>query len=118
MTTDPGALDGRTACTVDELLAEARSSLPGRPSPCQALAAQATGALLIDIRGDDQRRSVSFLAAYGISRPRRARSHQEPRQLESAVLEFAKFVRAVEFGGLFQSVEAVGQVLAPVRGCP
>jgi hypothetical protein len=51
MTAEAGAPDGRTACTVDELLIEARSSLPRRPSPAEALAAQATGALLIDIRG-------------------------------------------------------------------
>ena len=42
--------------TVDELLAPARVTLPHRPSPSQALCAQAEGALLIDIRGDDQRR--------------------------------------------------------------
>src|SRR5579863_9287789 len=45
-----------TAKTVDELLAEARAMLPHRPSPAEALHAQANGALLIDIRGDDQRR--------------------------------------------------------------
>jgi rhodanese-related sulfurtransferase len=42
--------------TVDELLAQARAMLPHRPSPAEALRAQARGALLIDIRGDDQRR--------------------------------------------------------------
>ncbi len=41
--------------TVDELLAEARAMLPHRPGPAEALAAQACGALLVDIRGDDQR---------------------------------------------------------------
>ena len=46
----------RTAMTVDELLAQARATLPHRPSPAQALRAQAHGDLLIDIRGDDQRR--------------------------------------------------------------
>jgi hypothetical protein len=30
--------------------------LPHRPSPAEALHAQANGALLVDIRGDDQRR--------------------------------------------------------------
>ena len=45
-----------TPKTVDELLAEARSVLPHRPSPAEALHAQAGGALLVDIRGDDQRR--------------------------------------------------------------
>jgi rhodanese-related sulfurtransferase len=44
-----------TAKTVDELLAQARATLPDRPSPAEALHAQANGALLIDIRGDDQR---------------------------------------------------------------
>jgi hypothetical protein len=46
----------RTAKTVDELLAQARAMLPHRPSPAEALLAQANGALLVDIRGDDQRR--------------------------------------------------------------
>jgi rhodanese-related sulfurtransferase len=46
----------RTAKTVDELLAQARAMLPHRPSPVEALHAQAGGALLVDIRGDDQRR--------------------------------------------------------------
>ena len=45
-----------TAKTVDELLAQARATLPHRPSPAEALHAQASGALLVDIRGDDQRR--------------------------------------------------------------
>ena len=45
-----------TPKTVDELPAEARSVLPHRPSPAEALHAQANGALLVDIRGDDQRR--------------------------------------------------------------
>jgi rhodanese-related sulfurtransferase len=45
-----------TPMTVDELLAQARAILPHRPSPAEALHAQANGALLADIRGDDQRR--------------------------------------------------------------
>lgn len=49
------------AMTVDDLLAEARARLPHRPSPGEALAAQATGALLIDIRGDDQRRAGGLI---------------------------------------------------------
>jgi rhodanese-related sulfurtransferase len=51
----------RTAKTVDELLAQARATLPHRPSPAQALHAQAHGALLIDIRGDDQRREDGLI---------------------------------------------------------
>jgi rhodanese-related sulfurtransferase len=43
--------------TVDDLLVEARGVLPHRPGPAEALAAQAAGALLVDIRGDDQRRA-------------------------------------------------------------
>ena len=46
---------------VEELLAQARALLPGRPSPAEALAAQANGALLIDIRGDDQRRAGGLI---------------------------------------------------------
>jgi rhodanese-related sulfurtransferase len=45
-----------TPMTVDELLARARATLPPRPTPVEALHAQARGALLVDIRGDDQRR--------------------------------------------------------------
>ena len=42
--------------TVDELLAEARARLV-RLTPAQAAVAQAAGAVLVDIRGDDQMRS-------------------------------------------------------------
>jgi hypothetical protein len=51
----------RTTKTVDELLAQARATLPDRPSPAQALQAQANGALLIDIREDDQRRDDGLI---------------------------------------------------------
>jgi rhodanese-related sulfurtransferase len=51
----------RAAKTVDELLAHARAALPSRPSPAEALHAQANGALLIDIRGDDQRRKDGLI---------------------------------------------------------
>ena len=57
-----GRCAGRCAPkTVDELLAQARATLPGRPSPAEALRAQADGALLIDIRGDDQRREDGLI---------------------------------------------------------
>jgi rhodanese-related sulfurtransferase len=46
----------RAAKTIDELLAQARATLPDRPSPAEALHAQASGGVLVDIRGDDQRR--------------------------------------------------------------
>jgi rhodanese-related sulfurtransferase len=51
----------RAAKTIDELLAQARAALPDRPSPAQALHAQAGGALLIDIRDDDQRRQDGLI---------------------------------------------------------
>ena len=50
-----------TANTVDDLLARARATLPYRPTPAEALHAQANGALLIDIRGDDQRREDGLI---------------------------------------------------------
>jgi rhodanese-related sulfurtransferase len=50
------------AKTVDDLLAEARSALPHRPTPAEALRAQAAGAILVDIRGDDQRRDGGLIA--------------------------------------------------------
>jgi len=51
----------RAAKTVDELLDRARATLPDRPSPAEAFDAQANGALLIDIRGDDQRREDGLI---------------------------------------------------------
>src|SRR6266487_145234 len=51
----------RAAKTVDELLAQARATLPDRPSPAEALHAQASGALLIDIREDGQRRKDGLI---------------------------------------------------------
>jgi rhodanese-related sulfurtransferase len=57
-----------TAKTVDELLAQARAMLPHRPSPAEALHAQAGGALLMDIRGDDQRRDGLIPGAIVIPR--------------------------------------------------
>jgi hypothetical protein len=51
----------RAPKTVDELLAQARATLPGRPAPAEALYAHAGGALLIDIRGDDQRREDGLI---------------------------------------------------------
>ena len=56
-----GVPDRRTAKTADELLMEARASLPRRPPPAEALAAQARGALLIDIRGGGQRRAGGLI---------------------------------------------------------
>ena len=52
---------GGIGMTVDDLLAEARAGLPHRPSPAEAFAAQARGALLVDIRGDDQRRAGGLI---------------------------------------------------------
>jgi rhodanese-related sulfurtransferase len=51
----------RTAKTAGQLLREARAALPRRPTPAEAHAAQAQGALLIDIRGDDQRRAGGLI---------------------------------------------------------
>jgi hypothetical protein len=53
----PGSGGGGMAEKLEDLLAQARALLPCRPSPAEALEAQAKGALLIDIRGDDQRRA-------------------------------------------------------------
>jgi rhodanese-related sulfurtransferase len=47
--------------TVHELLMQARAALPHRPSPLEAVTAQRAGALLIDIRGDDQRREGGLI---------------------------------------------------------
>jgi len=47
--------------TIHELLIEARATLPHRPSPSEAIRAQRRGALLIDIRSDDQRRKDGLI---------------------------------------------------------
>ena len=54
--------------TLDELLAPAWAVLPHRPSPVEALHAQACGALLVDIRGDNQRRDGLIPGAIVIPR--------------------------------------------------
>ncbi|HEX5295964.1 MAG TPA: rhodanese-like domain-containing protein [Streptosporangiaceae bacterium] len=54
--------------TVDELLAQARDMLPHRPTPAEALRAQGRGVLLVDIRGDDQRRDGLIPGALVIPR--------------------------------------------------
>lgn len=51
----------RTARTVDDLLMEARAILPHRPAPAEAFHAQESGSLLVDIRGDDQRRAGGLI---------------------------------------------------------
>jgi hypothetical protein len=57
-----------TSMTVGELVAQARAMLPYRPSPAEALDAQARGAALVDIRGDDQRREGLIPGAIVIPR--------------------------------------------------
>ena len=69
--TPVGSPGRRTAKTAGQLLREARAVLPRRPSPAEAYAAQAQGALLIDIRGDDQRR-VGGLIPGALVLPRNA----------------------------------------------
>jgi len=51
----------RTTKTVDDLLLQARAMLPHRPSPVEAFHAQEHGALLVDIRGDDQRHADGLI---------------------------------------------------------
>jgi len=60
-TAPDGTPGRRTAKTAGQLLREARALLPHRPSPAEAHAAQARGALFIDIRGDDQRRAGGLI---------------------------------------------------------
>jgi rhodanese-related sulfurtransferase len=57
----PDMAGRRIPKTIDELLAEARATLPHRPSPGEALQAQAGGAILVDIRGEDQRREGGLI---------------------------------------------------------
>ena len=51
----------RAAQTADDLLIQARAMLPHRPSPAEAFHAQENGALLLDIRGDDQRHADGLI---------------------------------------------------------
>jgi rhodanese-related sulfurtransferase len=51
----------RTAKTIDDLLIQARAMLPHRPSPAEAFHAQQNGSLLVDIRGDEQRRADGLI---------------------------------------------------------
>lgn len=51
----------RTAKTIDDLLIQAREMLPHRPSPAEAFDAQQNGTLLVDIRGDEQRRADGLI---------------------------------------------------------
>jgi hypothetical protein len=60
--------------TADDLLIEARGVLPHHPGPAEALAAQAAGALLVDIRGDDQlTRPPNPIPPHQARSPRQAR---------------------------------------------
>jgi uncharacterized protein (TIGR03086 family) len=51
----------RTAKTIDDLLIQARARLPHRPSPAEAFHALQNGSLLVDIRGDEQRRADGLI---------------------------------------------------------
>jgi rhodanese-related sulfurtransferase len=51
----------RTAKTIDDLLIQARAMLPHRLSPAEAFHAQQNGWLLVDIRGDEQRRADGLI---------------------------------------------------------
>src|SRR5579859_4576500 len=50
-----------TAKTIDDLLIQARAMLPHRPSPAEAYHAQQNGSLVVDIRGDEQRRADGLI---------------------------------------------------------
>jgi len=128
-----GAPDDRTAHTADDLLMEARASLLRRPSPAEALAAQARGALLIDIRGDDQRRARGLIpgappapqpagmalrphgpvAAPGLGRPGSASHPDLPggvnqSSLAAATLQRLGPVNATDMDGGFTAWDAAG----------
>jgi rhodanese-related sulfurtransferase len=48
--------------SVDRMLAEARETLPHRPSPAETLRELESGTLVIDIRGDEQQRRDGMIA--------------------------------------------------------
>jgi rhodanese-related sulfurtransferase len=48
--------------TIDQILDEARARLPHRPSALETLQAMQAGALVIDIRGDEQQRRDGLIA--------------------------------------------------------
>jgi rhodanese-related sulfurtransferase len=63
----PGTARGGTK-TVDQLLEEARQLLPDRPTPQQTLKEFSLGALVIDIRGDEQQRRDGIIPGASIIR--------------------------------------------------
>jgi rhodanese-related sulfurtransferase len=58
---EPDMSSRRTAKTIEDLLIQARAILPHRLSPAEAFQARENGSLLIDIRGDDQRRADGLI---------------------------------------------------------
>ena len=130
-----------TPKTVDELLAQARAVLPHRPSPAEALDAQARGALLVDIRGDDQRREGLIPGAIVVPRNslewrcdpasewrHRAFTHRDlpiilichqgyQSSLAAATLQRLGLIHATDLAGGFTAWTAAGlPVIAPPSG--
>ena len=122
--------------TIDQLLAEARAGLT-RVTPQEAHAAQRAGALLVDIRGDDQIRDGGEIPG-AIRIPRNVLewradpscAHRDPRiadleaqlilvcqhgyqsSLAAATLQRLGFARATDLDGGFEAWAAAGLPVA------
>ena len=127
--------------SIDALLSDARAALPARPSPPEALRLMRSGALLIDIRGDDQRRRDGLIPGAHViprntlewrcdpsSRWRHAaiRDHEQhivlicdegfQSSLAAATLQRLGLHRATDVQGGFQAWRAAGLPVLPA-GC-
>ena len=124
--------------SIDALLSEARAALPARPSPPEALRLMRSGAVLIDIRGDDQRRRDGLIPGAHViprnslewrcdpsSRWRHAaiRDHEQQivlmcdegfqSSLAAATLQRLGLHRATDVQGGFQAWRAAGLPVLP-----
>lgn len=124
--------------SVDQLLEEARALLPDRPSPEDARRSMADGALLIDIRGDEQQRRDGLIPGALVIRrnvlewrcdpaspwhhPSVTRHDQRivvvcdegyQSSLAAANLQRLGLVRATDMDGGFQAWRAAGLPVVP-----
>lgn len=139
--TTPGAGVAPTARTVDDLLAVARARLV-RLAPREAAAAQAAGAVLVDIRGDDQIRAHGCIPG-AIRIPRNvlewradpASPHRDPRvasrervivlvcqegyqsTLAASTLHDLGLARATDLAGGFEAWQSEGLPIEAVNEC-
>jgi rhodanese-related sulfurtransferase len=124
--------------TVDQLLDEARSMLPDRPTPQQTLREFSLGAFVVDIRGDEQQRRDGLIPGAAIIRrnvlewrcdPKsewrdsRVKSHEQrvilvcdegyQSSLAAANLQLLGMINATDMAGGFQQWRKEGLPVTP-----